>query len=68
MYSVAATAQGQFYIQHPRQPGLAWSDEAQAWVPYALSGTPNAWIAATFDSEEAADDYATENYLYPRRG
>jgi len=67
MYSVGHTAQGRFYLQHPRQPGLAWSDDAQAWVPLALSGTPQAWDAVTFDSEEAADDFATENYLYPRR-
>ncbi len=67
MYSVGTTPQGRYYLQHPRQPGLAWSEEANAWVPLALSGTPHAWVVAFFESEEAADDYATDNYLYPRR-
>jgi hypothetical protein len=46
-------------------PGLAWS--GAAWVQHC-EGQPAAGMPVLkFDSEDDADDYATENYLYPRR-
>jgi len=55
-----------FILTHPRHPGLAW--DGDNWVRHT-SGVP--WPGFTllvFDSEEAADDYATEHFLYPRVG
>ena len=66
MYTVRVTQDGSFYIGHPRHPGLAWSDAAGAWVTNGLSNYERTWPAILFDSEDAADEYATDWYLYPR--
>lgn len=67
MYSVARTRAGSFLIRHPKHPGLAWSDEAQGWVTHADAVNTQGWAVNTFDTEDEADDYATEHDLYPRR-
>lgn len=67
MYTVRVTASGRFYIGHPQHPGLAFSHEAGNWVPKGTSFDDRTWPPTTFDTEQQADDYATDYYLYPRR-
>jgi hypothetical protein len=67
MYSVRATSEGLFYIRHPKHPGLAWSHEAGAWVRHTDAHALDAFGVIRFETEEAADDFATDNYLYPKR-
>ena len=65
VYSVQQGVFGRFIITHAEHPGLAWS--GSAWVQHC-DGLPAVGIQlCNFDSEEDADDYATEHYLYPRR-
>ena len=65
MYAVATTTAGRFIIRHPLHPGLAWSGEH--WVQHCDGQPATALPVLTFESEDAADEYATENYLFPRR-
>ena len=67
MYSIAQLDTGEFILRHPKHPGLAWSHEAGDWVPLAGESGSNQFAVQKFATEDAADDYATENYLYPRR-
>lgn len=65
MYTIATTTSGRFLIRHPIHPGLAWS--GASWVQHCDGQPATDLPVLTFDSEQAAEDYATENYLYPRR-
>jgi hypothetical protein len=67
MYSLTQRADGRFIIRHPQHPGLAWSQEAEDWVLSALADDPRGFSIVTFASEDAADQYATDHNLYPRR-
>lgn len=65
MYSVQRTAFDRWIIVHPIHNGLAWS--GAHWVRHS-EGLPTGGIqVCNFDTEQDADDYATENYLFPRR-
>jgi hypothetical protein len=63
-YSVTVCNSGRYLITHPLHAGLAWS--GQFWTQHSDGQPVGALPILTFESEEAADDYATENYLYPR--
>lgn len=65
-YAVSRNAEGLYIITHPRHPGLAYSDEAGGWAPASIRLGQQRHRIITFESEAEADDYATENYLYPR--
>lgn len=67
MYSISQRGDGRFIIRHPKHTGLAWSQEAENWVLAALSDDPSGFAIVTFASEDAADQYATDHDLYPRR-
>lgn len=67
MYTVRPTDAGLFYIQHPRSPGLAWSHVAGGWVQHSDAIGESGLDPIRFETEQDADDYATDNYLYPRR-
>lgn len=67
MYSLGQTDDKHFYIRHPRIKALAWSDEANAWVPLTPLFQDRSFLAITFNSEEDLEDYVNEHYLYPRR-
>lgn len=67
MYSVAQDETGRWYIAHPFTAGLAWSDEARCWVLRTVRLGYASFETIYFASEEEADDYATEQELYPRR-
>jgi len=65
MYSVAQNPFGRFYIRHPVHPGLAWS--GAQWVQHSDGLPIGQFQICNFDTEDDADDYATNNYLFPRR-
>jgi len=67
MYSVRQSASGSYFLQHPRQPGLAWSHEGNGWVRHSDGKAIESFTVITFSDEETADDYATDENLYPRR-
>ena len=67
MYSVRQARSGRFYITHPRHPGLAWSHPGNGWVRHTDGEALDGLAVITFNCEQDADDYATENDLYPRR-
>lgn len=67
MYTVTRTTHGALIITHPRQPGLAWNHEAGGWIQHC-DGVPIPRFQPTyFTTEDEADEYATANFLYPRR-
>jgi len=67
VYSVRQLPDGRFYLAHPRQPGIAWSSECDSWTTLSPFGSSLGFAVDTFDTEDAADEFATENWLYPRR-
>jgi hypothetical protein len=63
-YSVQLGTIGRYIITHPKHPGLAWS--GSGWVQHS-GGLPAAGIkVCNFETEDEADEYATEYFLYPR--
>jgi hypothetical protein len=67
MYSLGQTETGRLYIRHPRIPALAWSAEANDWVPLTPLFQGRSFNALTFDTEQELEDYVNDNELYPRR-
>jgi hypothetical protein len=67
MYSVRQATNGRFYLQHPRHPGLAWSHAVAGWVRHTDGEALDTFAVITFNCEDDADEYATEQELYPRR-
>ena len=64
MYCVVALGREDFLITHPKQPGLVWSEVG--WTPLSAWPIERKWPPLHFPSEDAADEYATCNSLYPR--
>jgi len=65
VYCVHRTVLGFYLITHPDHPGLAWS--GFGWVQHCDGLPARDYRPLWFDSEDDADDYATEYALYPRR-
>jgi hypothetical protein len=67
MYTIATNPAGRFFLRHADHPGLAYAKDASGWVQHVEGAAVEDFTVDTFPSEDAADLFATEEHLYPRR-